>query len=733
MASGTINGTTSNQYIDVKIEWSSKANTAVATNNSTVTATLYYRRNNTGYVTSGTGTFTIWIGDSGATGTKHVDIGTDWVKVIETTQTVSHNTDGTKSVTISASGSLSGTTLSSTSCAKTVDLDTIPRATQMTSLSCSTAYFTGSLTYGYKTLSSKFYNRCTISVSATASGSQTAIKTINLGQKSGDQKATVTLTDSELSTLYTALPNTNNGYIRFTITTYSDSGYSSKVGDASYKLLKLYIQETAATKPTVTATLSPVSTLSSPFDALYIKGYSKVKATPSVTGKYGATIASIAVEVDGVSVSEYTSGYISRSGSIKVKTTAKDSRGFTNYIEQTINALDYTDPRVVTANGERDIVCARCDEDGNLTDSGTYLKIKARRRYSTCIDNGVQYNKCEIRYRYKKTAASSFSSWITLLAATNLTTEEVNSSPLLEGTLSVEDSYEVHVDAVDTFGNHAYAKFDIPTEKVFMERDGKRRSVSVGKYVEHDNAVEIAEDMDLYYKGDHVENKFFSLRGNEEIPSGADLNNYKKPNVYAISTDNNAKEISNMPPVERAGLLIVYAGLGQEYVDGGAWKYVIQEYKPILPNLPTYKRLLQTEGDSEWKYTGWVVENNRDTGWVSLGFADGVTKSADNYTRAGHGCFYRVVNGNHVYIAFNGAFTYTPSNAVKINLDKLPSEYIPTANAYTMCFTNNYHVAQIIVPNKNNADAGYIKVQHIVDATVKTSVTWIDGYIDYWI
>ena len=733
MASGTINGTTNNQYIDAKIEWSSTPDSAA--NKSTVTAALYYRRNNTGYTTYGTGTFRIWINGSGSSATKEISIGTSWVKVIETTQTVSHNIDGSKSVTISASGGISGTTLSSTSCSATVKLDTFNRATSLSSVTCSTTYFTGNYTYNYQTHNKTFYNRCTISVSASIGGTKTPVKTIDLGQKEWNQTGTATLSESELSTVYNALPNSDNGYLYFTISTYSDSGYSSKVGDDSYKQIKLYIQETAATKPTVTASISPASSLSSPFNSLYIKGYSKVKVTPSASCKYGATVASFGVEVDGVScdsASGYTSGAISHIGSIKVKTTAKDSRGFTNSVEQTINALDYTDPRVIPANGESSIICARCDASGNLSDSGTYLKIKARRRYSPCIDGDVQHNKCEIRYRYKKAEASSFSSWITLLAATNLTTEEVNSSPLLEGTLSTEDSYEVHVDAVDTFGNHAYAKFDIPTEKVYMERDGSRRALSIGKYVEHDNAVDIAEDMDLYYKGDHVENKFFSLRGNEEIPSSADLNSYTKPNVYAVSTDDNAKVIGNMPPVGRAGLLIVYAGTGQEYVDGGAWKYVVQEYKAVIPSIPTYKRLLQSDGGSAWTYGEWMPEKGLDTGWVSLGFADGVTKSEDNYTRAGHGCFYRVIDGNHVYIAFNCAFTYKLGNPhVVINKTTLPTAYIPKANAYAMCFASGYSTAQILIDTSGNINVTKIDAATATNQSVK--VTWIDGYIDYWI
>jgi hypothetical protein len=136
--------------------------------------------------------------------------------------------------------------------------------------------------------------------------------------------------------------------------------------------------------------------------------------------------------------------------------------------------------------------------------------------------------------------------------------------------------------------------------------------------------------------------------------------------------------------------------------------------------------LLQTEGDSEWKYTGWVAQNNRDTGWVDLGLASGISKSTANYTRAGHGCFYRVVNGNHVYIAFNCAFNVF--NAVTINSAKLPTEYIPKANAYAMCFINGYGIAQVHVDTSGN-----IKVAHIVGASASTSVTWIDGYIDYWI
>ena len=118
MAGATINGSTSNQYIDAKIVWSSTPNNT--DNTSVVTAALYYKRNNTGYETYGTGTFSITIDGTKTSATKNLTItNSDWVKAVEATKTVDHKTDGTKSITISATGSMSGTSLSSTSCRPT--------------------------------------------------------------------------------------------------------------------------------------------------------------------------------------------------------------------------------------------------------------------------------------------------------------------------------------------------------------------------------------------------------------------------------------------------------------------------------------------------------------------------------------------------------------------------------------------------------------------------------------
>ena len=141
---GIITGFTSNQYIDCKIEWSSVPN--VETNTSEVTASLYYKRNDSGNTTYGTGNFSISINGKSQSGAARLEItNEDWALAMTATVNVEHNFDGTKSVEIFANGSLLGTTLGSTQCRGTVTLDTIDRASVPT-VSASSVVMSDSVT-----------------------------------------------------------------------------------------------------------------------------------------------------------------------------------------------------------------------------------------------------------------------------------------------------------------------------------------------------------------------------------------------------------------------------------------------------------------------------------------------------------------------------------------------------------------------------------------------------------
>ena len=520
MASGTINGSTGNQYIDAKIVWSSSADTA--SNKSTVTAALYYKRNNTGYTTYGSGTFSITINGVKTSVTKVLTITESaWVKAVEATETVSHNSDGSKSISISASGSIPDTSLSSTAVNGTVALDTIPRASTIDYLSCATKYFNGNMTYKYTPKSANYYNRCNISLNLD--GTYYAVKSINLGKQTASQKtATVTLSEDELSIIYNKLPSTTKGTLRFTFRTYSDSGYSTQIGDAGYKEITLYIPNISATQPTATMTLTPVSSLASPFNTLYIKGRSKVDANfTNGSGKYGASIVSYKITVEGKTYgSPYTSAYLTSNGSVTVTGTVTDSRGYSRAYKQTITVLSYTEPKILPISGESEVVAARCDSSGNISDSGKYLKIKAKRSYNKVVSSGTQKNFCYIRYRYKA-EGGSYSSWTTILATT-ASSDSVTTGALL-GTLDVKTSYLVQVQAIDTMGETSTANISIPTERIYWHRAGSINSFGFGEYVDEANLFSIAGDIRLKAKGGFVP---------MEIPEYTDFDTLTKPNFY---------------------------------------------------------------------------------------------------------------------------------------------------------------------------------------------------------
>jgi hypothetical protein len=550
--------------------------------------------------------------------------------IVDTTITVTHKSDGTGSVKVRTWMDTS-ISVGVVTQEKTLALTTIARASTIDALSCNTAYFNGTMTYKYTPKSSSYYNRCNIALNIN--GVYTAVKTINLGQKAASQQtATVTLSESELSIIYNKLPSATKGTLRFTLRTYSDSGYSTAIGDGPYKEVTLTIPNIDATQPTATMTLTPVSSLASPFNTLYIKGKSKVTvALTSGAGKYGASVTSYKVSVAGKGgTPPYTSGYLVNPGNVTITGTVTDSRGYSRTYTKTITVVDYSVPKIIPISTESEVVAARCDSSGNLSDTGTYLKIKAKRSYSKVNISGVNKNLCYIRYRYKK-EGGSFSSWTTILATT-AASDEITTGALLSGALSVTSSYVVQIQAVDSIGEVGTTDLSLPTERVYMHKAGSINSLGIGKYAEEENTVDIAEDMTVKVRGD-----------------------------------------------------------------------LIVGDRPIS-----------------------------DTGWISLGLSDAVQESSNNVGQSGRGCYYRVINGNHVYVAFNCACTYAGSILI-VNKDAIPAEYCPERNAYALVPTGGRALIRAIANHSGYIVIDFVQIITATAATTSSNVSWIDGYLDYWI
>lgn len=302
--------------------------------------------------------------------------------------------------------------------------------------------------------------------------------------------------------------------------------------------------------PDVNMTLTPVSSLPSAFSGLYIQGKTKVKGTLSAEGKYDATIETLRMKVEGVyydADDDYTSGYLNQYGSVEVHGEAKDNRGLVGSNTQTITVIAYSNPRLLAVSGESDVVVARCDKNGNLNDSGTYLVIKAKRSYSKVVSAGTQRNFCKIQYRYKA-AGGTYSAWNTILESNSLASDEIRTGALLNGTLSDQTSYVVQVQVIDDMGESAHSTFTIPSGKVYMHRDGRRRSMTFGGYVEEDDTFALADGIQFMCKGG---GNIDTLALGKKIAAYANvpvnLNDYKTPGNYYSENATNSQYIQNSP------------------------------------------------------------------------------------------------------------------------------------------------------------------------------------------
>ena len=127
----------------IKVEYSYTQN--VSKNQSTVTMTLYVHRDSYGPSwNTHCNSYIRLDGSNVMTYTGSFNIGTSWVKIGSTvTKTVTHNADGTKSISITGFFDSQGLTskLDDLSCSGTVTLKTIPRASSISSITGDTFFF----------------------------------------------------------------------------------------------------------------------------------------------------------------------------------------------------------------------------------------------------------------------------------------------------------------------------------------------------------------------------------------------------------------------------------------------------------------------------------------------------------------------------------------------------------------------------------------------------------------
>ena len=492
-----------------------------------------------------------------------VNIGAgEWLHIATVTfSAVPHDADGSKTVTVSdsftnninpRSGSASGS----------VTLTTIPRATTPT-LSASSVDMGDTVTISTPRASSAFTHDLAYSFAGES------YVTIATGVGTS---YTWTVPD-----LATKIPNASSGAV--TIRCITKNG-SAEIGTKTVSL-------TARVPTSVVPTIGDV-TLTEATEGLaeqfgtFISKYSKVAVAITAEGAKGSTIKSYSSTLLGKTYagSSWTSDALTGGGDLAVVTTVTDSRGRTASKTTAFTALEYRPPEITAFRAYR------CDADGEAYDDGQYIAVV----YAYSVQPLDNKNTAAMEVEYKR---STVSAWSSLLSSTALSADETvkPTSP----TFSTDYQYDLRISVTDWFGETGTYRALLPSGAVILDISADGLGLAFGKTSERHGV-----DFGWAAKG-----MVLGLgEATANIPSGADLNDYRTPGVYGIPNEEVATTLLNAP-IGKAGTLRVYAATGQAVLSG-ALVCLIQEFRSSNVFDPSYRRYIGTDDTSTWEFGAWV-------------------------------------------------------------------------------------------------------------------------------
>lgn len=309
------------------------------------------------------------------------------VWVASGTTTVSHNADGSKSISVSASFNNAdrGTYLPTTgSCSGSLTLTTIPRATvpsvDKPSLDCgSVIKFTG--TSASSSFSHKLYSLW--------NGTEKLIATLDKGSTAVSYSYTIpTSWESDI-------PNTTSAIATFILETLNGSTVIGR------KTINATVKVRSGVLPTIgNPTLEDTNTICRTM-GMYVQSQSRIKFTIPTSGNQGSTITSISTKIDGQTYNSdtFTTLVIQNSGNLSYTITVTDSRGRTATKSGLINVVTYNPPSLTNVSAKRANSSYAVDES-----SGTYALLHFKVGFTSLSNKNV--TSFYIQYR-----ASGASSW----------------------------------------------------------------------------------------------------------------------------------------------------------------------------------------------------------------------------------------------------------------------------------------------------------------------------------
>lgn len=460
MASGTIDfptGGSSYKTITGRINWEVVSiNSGVYPPQSKVHTKLYAKVG-TGGTTGKSWNGYVQVGDNSrhsfSSLSSSTTISGSYVLLKEYDDWITHNADGSKTVTISGKvGGPSGTSISgvSSSGSGSANLGTIQTSSSIISVTNGTTPYKPSVVFKPTSSSFKFkikysygswsYTTDFISPSSTNNYTYNGY-TIN----------------SEDIAQYMSASSAN---FTASLTTYDSN--NNQIGTVSTKQFTVTLNESY--KPSVSiGEVSDIAGIIPSSWGILVQGKSKLSFSISATASEGSTIKSYSTDVAGVKyqTQNVETDFILSSG--KITTTVTDSRGRTGSSSKDYVVYPYSEPIITVANVDR------CDENGNITDKGNYLKYSFSSNISPCANK----NSATYSLGYKLSTSDTY----TYVNISN----DVNDLLLSGVIFDPELEYNIQFKVIDSLNSVKTTTLNLGTPFRLVHYNKNKKAIAIGK------------------------------------------------------------------------------------------------------------------------------------------------------------------------------------------------------------------------------------------------------------
>lgn len=444
-------------YLNLILDWS-RVETDIANNRSKIRLTLKLQQTGNGIYFSASKSGSLhgegftYTGGFNGSGTKTLRTRDVWIN---------HNSDGSKSQSFSASINLNinyeGSTLGTFSVSGTANIDTIPRASSLSSFSFGSALKTGTantVKLGISRASSSFTHDIQLRDGSTviASWNAQGLPT-SLNLSASQVNTLLGRMSAQISKSFTLRVQTKNGSTNIgsavtrnasvsvdTSVVPSISGLSVSVaGSGRDKTIDKYVQSISKASASFSSSANGGTHLTS--NRIYIR---KVGGTDSTT----------------IHATSGTSSLLTSSGTYEAVAEAVDARGRKSTQRVTFTVEAYDTPRISIFSADRG--------------SATPTTVNVRRAGSHTSLGGSNLLTIKVQKR------SGTGAWVDINSATTTGSASTFDATFADTGNLVTQSYEFRLHISDQFGNSAESIVTVPTSKVVLDIH-KNEGVGIGK------------------------------------------------------------------------------------------------------------------------------------------------------------------------------------------------------------------------------------------------------------